>query len=130
METENLTLTSTFIITDKKFAEAIGLTDLAEHFGMIHLVQKYNFVETWPGSYRVEDVLKVRSLSNLEQTIDDLIESGIPASKLVLGVQFIGLSFHAVLDLAAKSATFRRLVSTFLFQFCSYERLTFKMFQF
>lgn len=107
-ETQNLLLTSTFIIADKRFAEVIDLPALASYFDMVHLVQKYNYVETWPGSYRVEDVLQVRSLTNLEQIIDGLIQSGVPASKIVLGVQFVGLSFHAVLDLAAKSATFRR----------------------
>lgn len=71
---------------------------------------KYNFIETWPGSYRVEDVLKIRGISNLENTIDTLIDSGVPSTKIIIGIQFVGLSFHSILDLSPKSATFRRVI--------------------
>lgn len=107
-ETQNLLLTSTLIAVDKKIAQNLDLPALAEHFDYIHLVQKYNYVETWPGSYRVEDVLRVRNMSSVKEMVDNLLELGVPASKLVLGVQFFGLSFHSILDLAPKSATFRR----------------------
>lgn len=110
-ETQNLLLTSTFIAFNKDHAEKINVPALSEHFDRLQFVQQYNFVETWPGSYRVQDVLKSRNISNLEETIDYLIESGVQPSKIVLGLQFIGLSFHAVLDLAPKSATFRRTMS-------------------
>lgn len=107
-ETQNLLLTSTLIGVDQKIAENLDLPALSEHFDYIHLVQKYNYVETWPGSYRVDDVLKVRNMSNVAETINSLLQLGVPASKMILGVQFLGLSFHSILDLAPKSATFRR----------------------
>lgn len=108
---QNLLLTSTFIAVNKKIAENLDIPSLSENFDRLHFLQRYNFVETWPGSYRVEDVLKLRNMSNLEETIDGLIELGVPPAKIVLGLQFVGLSFHAVLDLAPKSATFRRTMS-------------------
>lgn len=110
-ETQNLLLTSTFIAINKGIAEKLDIPSLSEHFDRLHFVQRYNFVETWPGSYRVDDVLKSRNISNLEETIDNLIELGVPPAKIILGLQFVGLSFHAVLDLAPKSATFRRTMT-------------------
>lgn len=110
-ETQNLLLTATFIGLNKMIVEKLDIPSLSEHFDRLHFVQKYNFVETWPGSYRVEDVLKERNVSSLMEAIDKLIEFGVAPEKLILGLQFVGLSFHAVLDLAPKSATFRRTMS-------------------
>lgn len=108
---QNLLLTSTFIDLKDSDAERLNIAGMSENFDRVHFVQKYNFVETWPGSYRVEDVLKERNVSALQNTIDNLIEMGVPPTKIILGLQFVGLSFHSVLDLAPKSATFRRTMS-------------------
>lgn len=110
-EQNGLSLTSTFIFEDKKFTKNFNMVALAESLDYLHFMPKYNFIETWPGSYRVEDVLKIRGISNFEDTIDTLINLGVPSGKIVIGLQFVGLSFHSILDLSPKSATFRRVMS-------------------
>lgn len=86
----------------------LDIAAMSEYLDFIHFMPKYNYVETWPGNYRVEDVLRIRGISNLEDSIDSLINSGVSPAKLIIGVQFMGLSFHSILDLSPKSATFRR----------------------
>lgn len=74
----------------------------------MHLIPKYDYVETWPGSYRIEDVLRDRGIVNLERSVDHLIKLGVPSTKIVIGLHFVGLSFHSFVDLSTKYATFRR----------------------
>lgn len=107
-ERHNLLLSSTFIALDKPIADAIKVAELSQHLDLLHVVPKYSYIETWPGSFRVEDVLKERSNSNIEESINSLIESGISPAKLILGMDFLGLLFHSVLYLSPKTATFRR----------------------
>lgn len=110
-EHRNLILTATFIVENKKFAHAINVQAWSKYFDFVHIMTKYNYIETWPGSYRVQDVMKTRSLDNLKDVIDSLISLGVPADKIVIGIQFIGLSFHSILDLPPTYAAFRRSMS-------------------
>lgn len=107
-EHRNLILTATFIAENKKFSQTIDVNTLSKYLDFLHFMTKFNYVETWPGSYRVQDVMKIRSLENLKDCVDGLINLGVPADKIVIGIQFIGLSFHSILDLPPNLATFRR----------------------
>lgn len=109
-EHRNLLLTATLIVENKKFTNTIDVNTMAKYLDLLHFMPKYNYVETWPGSYRVEDVMKIRGIENLKDSIDGLIDLGVPAEKIVIGIQFIGLSFHSILDLSPNLATFRRLM--------------------
>lgn len=104
----NLQLTATFIADNKPIATIFDVTTVAEYFDYIHFIPKYNYIETWPLSYRVVDVLKIRSISNVQDSIDNLISLGVPSKKIILGLQFVGMLFYSILDLSPKVATFRR----------------------
>lgn len=104
-------VTSTFIAENKKFTQEIDVNTWSKYLDFLHFMPKYNYVETWPGSHRVQDVIKAHSLDNLKDSIDGLISLGVPAEKIVIGIQFIGLSFHSILDLPPTYASFRRSMS-------------------
>lgn len=107
-EQRNLMLTATFIAENKKFTQTIDVNTMSKYLDFLHYMPTYSYVETWPGSYRVQDIMEIRSLENLKDSIDSLINLGLPAEKIVIGIQFIGLSFHSILDLPPNMATFRR----------------------
>lgn len=81
---------------------------MSKYLNYVHFIPKYNYIETWPDSYRIEDVLKDRGMQNLEKSVDRLINYGVPSSKIIIGLHFLGLSFHSLLDLSTKFATFRK----------------------
>lgn len=110
-EHRNLILTATLIAENKKFTQTIDVNAWSKYLDFLHFMPKYNYIETWPGSYRVQDVMKIRSLDNLKESIDSMINLGVPAEKIVIGIQFIGLSFHSILDLPPTYASFRRSMS-------------------
>lgn len=107
-EHRNLVLTATLIVENKKFTQAIDVNTMSKYLDFLHYMPKYNYVETWPGSYRVQDIMKIRNIENMQESVDSMISLGVPAEKIVIGIQFIGLSFHSVLDLSPNLATFRR----------------------
>lgn len=104
----NLLLTSSFIAKMESFPEIFNIVKLSEFFDYVHLIPKYDYVETWPGSNRVENVLKERGISNIEYSLNRLISSGVTSTKIILGLEFIGLYFNSILDLSLKHATFRK----------------------
>lgn len=104
----NLLLTSSFIAENANFASILNIAAMSKYLNYLHFIPKYNYIETWPESYRIEDVLKHRSILNLEKSVDRLINYGVPSSKIVIGLHFLGLSFHSLFDLSTKSATFRK----------------------
>lgn len=104
----NLMLTVSFIAKEKSFGRALDIASLSEYLDYIHFIPKYQYTETWPGSYRVDDVVKDRSISNVHQIVDGLISMGVPSTKLVIGLHFMGFYFNSILDLSLKYATFRR----------------------
>lgn len=104
----NLLLTASFIAANTHFATVLDIAAISKYLHYLHLIPKYNYVETWPGSYRIEDVLRERSRSRLERSVDNLIKLGVSAPKIVIGLPFIGLAFHSFFDLSMKYATFRQ----------------------
>lgn len=100
----NLLLTSSFIADP----EVYDIVKLSEYLDYVHLLPKYDYIETWPKSNRVENVLKERGTSNIDYTLNRLINSGVPSTKIVLGLEFMGLYFNSILDLSLKHATFRK----------------------
>lgn len=88
--------------------EVFNVVKLSEYVDYVHLIPKYDYLEIWPGSDRVENVLKERGISNIEYTINRLINSGVASTKIILGLEFIGLYFNSILDLSLKHATFRK----------------------
>lgn len=104
----NLLLTSSFIAKSESFNDILNIASLSENLDYVHLIPKYDYVETWPGSVRVENILKERSTSNMKYTINRLINSGVHADKIILALEFMGLYFNSILDLSVKHATFRK----------------------
>lgn len=88
--------------------EVFNIVKLSEYVDYVHLIPKYDYIETWPRSNRVENVLKERGTSNIEYSLNRLINSGVPSTKIILGLEFIALYFNSILDLSLKHATFRK----------------------
>lgn len=105
-----LLFTSSFISEDATFADDLGIGDLSTHLDYLHFIPTYDYIPTWPGSRRAEDVLKLRSITNLENAIDHLIELGVASDKLIVGMHFSGLTFHSIFDVPSKYATLRRTI--------------------
>lgn len=103
-----LSLTSTFVATTVNIAEVLDIPVLSHHLDYVHFVQKYNF--NWkPHGDIISHAITERSINNTEQMINGLIERGVAADKLVMGVQFSGLLFRSIQGLGRFSAaTFRR----------------------
>lgn len=107
-KSHNLLLTSSFIAANTHFTSVLDVGAISKHLHYLHLIPKFNYIETWPGSYRIEDVLRERSRTRLENSVDKLIKLGVAPSKIVIGLPFIGLAFHSFFDLSMKHATFRQ----------------------
>lgn len=101
-------LTASVIAKSENFHEVLNIAKLSEYIDYVHLIPLYDYIETWPGSNRVENVLKERGISNIEYSINRLINSGVASAKIILGLEFIGLYFNSILDLSVKHATFRK----------------------
>lgn len=86
LQSENLSLTSSFSATVDYFATKFNFSKYAQHFDLIHLFQlravtdRDHFQEN-----TVSHALRELNPTNVHQKIDDLIASGVPASKIVLG---------------------------------------------
>lgn len=106
----NLLLTSSFIAKSEHFPDILNIASISEYLDYVHLIPKYDYIETWPGNNRVENILKERSISTMEYSINRLINSGVSSAKIILGLEFIGLYFNSILDLSVKHATFRKTI--------------------
>lgn len=104
----NLLLTASLIAKMESFPQIFNIVKLSESVDYVHLIPKYDYVETWPRSNRVENVLKERAISSIEYTLSRLINSGVASTKIILGLEFMGHYFNSILDLSLKHATFRR----------------------
>ncbi|XP_055326393.1 probable chitinase 2 [Sitodiplosis mosellana] len=103
-----LSVTSTFVATTENIAEVLDIPAISRHLDYVHFVQKYNF--NWkPQEDIINYAIKERSINSTEQMINSLLERGVAANKLVMGVQFSGLLFRSIQGLGRFSATtFRR----------------------
>lgn len=106
----NLLLTSSIVADNSDFASIIDMATMSKYINYLHLIPKYNYIEAWPESVRIEDVLKERGIINLEKTVDRLINLGVSPTKMIIGLHFAGLSFHSLFDVAMKHATFRKSI--------------------
>lgn len=104
----NLLLTFSLITANTNFATVLDIASISKSLHHLHLIPKYNYIETWPGSYRIDDVLRERSIARLEKSVDNLLKLGVPSSKIIVGLPFMGLAFHSFFDLSMKYATFRQ----------------------
>lgn len=108
---QKLLLTSSFIAKNENFTDNLNIATLSEYLDYVHLIPRYNYIQSiWPASNRVENILKERSISNLEHSINHLIDLGVKPAKIILGLQFIGIYFNSILDLSVKNAPFRKVM--------------------
>lgn len=108
LKLHGLFLTSTFVGTTENIAEMLDIPALSRHLDYVHLAHKYNF------NFKSQDdiinyAIKERSINSTERIINSLIDSGVSANKIVMGVQFAGLLFRSIQESGRfNSATFRR----------------------
>lgn len=103
-----LSLTSTFVAITDNIAEVLDIPVLSRHLDYVHFVEKYNF-NFMPQGDIISHAIKERSINNTESMINNLLERGVTADKLVMGVQFSGLLFRSVQGLGRfNAAQFRR----------------------
>lgn len=106
----NLLLTSSIIAENVNDASIIDIGAMSKYINYLHFIPKYNYIETWPESFRIEDVLRVRGINNLEKSVDRLINLGVSPTKIIIGMHFAGLSFHSLFDVSMRFATFRKSI--------------------
>lgn len=81
----NMLLTSSFsAITDLMERPDFNFTEQTQYLDFVHLLQIF-VDEEHLKKHTVEFVLRELNVSNVQQKVDNLIELGVPASKIILG---------------------------------------------
>lgn len=106
-----LLLTSTFISANDNIIDVLDIPTLSHYYDYVHFVQKYNFNWQPQNGDIMKNAITERGFNQTEKMMDHLLGLGIPADKLVMGVQFSGLLFRSIHGLGHLSAsTFYRLL--------------------
>lgn len=91
LEWNNLLLTST-INVENEILDRSYYIELCQYVDLMHFVPRYP-VGSNREYYTIAKALKEHGISNLDLAIDRLLELGVPASKIVIGINFGGFKF-------------------------------------
>lgn len=87
----NISLTTTFIAANEKIHENLDMLHLSKHFDFIQYLQWYLFDGQKFGQYQL--ALEMRSIRNMQKSIDSAIALGVPRAKIVMGLQLLPTVF-------------------------------------
>ncbi|XP_055305035.1 probable chitinase 2 [Sitodiplosis mosellana] len=94
LQRQNCSLTSSLVGINKRFLKLFGIADFSKHLNFINILPKYNFLNhSETARYKINETLNIIATPGIEATIENMIELGVPAAKIVMGIQFIGHSF-------------------------------------
>lgn len=96
-EDSKLLLTSSFSISRKFLANNFDFAALVEYLDYVHLLP-IDFDTDTLDKYDISTVSEELNTFSVQEKVDNLIESGVPVYKIIMGVMFGGLSFYSSLS--------------------------------
>lgn len=94
----DLLLTCTISIPSNFDAKHCDLVALSKTVEFIILLQSYEKMDNFDEVYKEADAFKLLSISNVQNNIEELIDSGVPPSKIIAGILLDGPTFKATSD--------------------------------
>ena len=86
----NLMLTMTFVVSENFEYEYYNLSNLSACVDFISF--EFDFKRT-EGVYRIDNALDLLDTWYVQNNVEKLLESGVPADKIVIGIHFVGPAF-------------------------------------
>lgn len=90
-ELHNISLTATYIAAHEQILENLDPSRISNHFDFVHFLQWYMFDGPKFGQYQL--ALEMRSIRNMQKSIDCAIALGMPRKKIVMGLQLLPTVF-------------------------------------